>query len=134
MDGEARPDEYGELYEQFVGERGIDHDPAGWSGDDVAAWRQEYRRWEDEGRDASAGVPPLPSGSATSEFGGLPLVVSAIGSGAWAVRRPAAHATLAVLTETRSGRGPRFSLLGPGVDVSGPDWRGLLQELPPDRT
>jgi hypothetical protein len=134
MDGEARPDEYGELYEQFVGERGIDHDPAGWSDDDVAAWRQEYRRWEDEGRDASAGVPPLPSGSMDFESEGLPLEVAAIGSGVWAVRRPGDHATLAILTETVSVSGPRFTLLGPGVDVSGPDWRGLLQELPPDRT
>jgi hypothetical protein len=126
MDGEAERDGYGELYEQFVSGRGIDHDPAGWGGGDVEAWRREYRRWEtQDGDDPSAPVAP-PGGSAVVEAGAFPLQVTAVGPGVWSVRRPGARTTVALLTESTSGGAARFSLLGPGVEASGPDWRELL--------
>ncbi|GLK17985.1 hypothetical protein [Herbiconiux flava] len=132
MDGEAERDGYGELYEQFVSSRGIDHDPAGWNDEDVVAWRHQYRRWEERDREVPAGLPSPLGGSATFESGALPLKVSAVGPGVWSIRRPGARATLAILTETTSDDAQHFSLLGPGIEVSGPDWRELLAAISGD--
>lgn len=86
----------------------------------------------DDGHGSPPPPPSRPESLVTGRHGRL-LVLTLGEPAVWTVRRSGARPTLALLsdeTHDDARGGIRYTLRGPGLDLTGPDWRALLDALP----